>query len=259
MAAHTDDLFATTVGEIERSPSRLRSADARFSHLILSTTVLVLLAALFWLVYNGRVERERLERQQVLAVVSAEGKVAMTPAAQFRTGPEDVEILKMAGEIVERVQGAGTSDYATRFGYAREMMTAAARADFDSGTGSAEVEEELSRAKAEGREFYRRVTVSMRQLTPEDVAGARFPARLEYQQVLPRFDVFVEGHVETYAAGKDERVDVKRIAHWVRLAELERRTLRYPHALLVEHMQPLKLSPHKPTPEPTKEEVSHEH
>jgi len=253
MAAHTHDLYATTVEEIERSPARVRSADTLFSHLILSTMVLALLTALFWLVYNGRVERERLEAKQVLAVVSAEGRVAMTPAAQFRTGPEDVEIWKMAGEQVELIDGAGTGDYATRFGYARERFTAAARADFDAGAGSQEVEEAFARAKAEGREFYRRVQCTMRPLTPEDMTGVRFPARLEYQQILPRFDVLVEGHVETYAAGNAERVDVKKIVYWVRLAELERRTLKYPHALLVEHMQPLKLSPPKATPEPTKE------
>lgn len=234
-----DDLYMKTREAVGRSKARVETADRTYSHRLLSIMLLGLMTLQFWEAYNNRVEREQLREREVVAVVDADGKVSTVGVKELSARPEDVEIHRMAGDQVELIQGAGTSDYLTRFGYARRGMSEACAKDFDQTLGSPAVLDEFASAKASGREFERVVHVTMRQLEAEDLGSMRIPSRLTYQEIVPRFDVLVEGTVEAFKAGTTTRIDSQRIAYWVRLQELNRRALDYPHALMVEHIQTL--------------------
>lgn len=236
------DPVAETEAQINDSTPRKQTAQVEHAFVLVSTFCVGLLAFVFWQAYNQRRERAELVRQQVVAVIGVDGKTTLVERSHLGLGPTDAEIMSLAAQEIDLIEGANPDDVETRFAYARRKMSADMQLDFDAGLGSPQAIDAIKSGRAEGHSFYRKLNVSMRQLEASDLdAGFKFPARLAYPRILPRFDQVVEGTVETYskeAPGK--RLDVRRVTYWVRLSEIERRTVLYPEALLVEWIQPIK-------------------
>lgn len=214
-----------------------RRADASHHAFMMSFIVCALVGVVFWMAANQRAERATLRNNALVVVVGQNGQTLTGKFAEFTVRPVDVEFNAWAFRAVELIQGAGSRDVDTRFGYARRMMTQEEADRFEQGMGDDEVKREIRNAKVAR---YVNVDLSaggVRQLQASDIV----PAGLAPPDgIRERYDLLVTGDCVTQSLD-DVRVRLsKRFAYWVRLMEIDSRTEEFPHGLVIERIEELR-------------------
>ncbi|MBA2682321.1 MAG: hypothetical protein H0U76_28500 [Ktedonobacteraceae bacterium] len=231
-----------TIEGIRNSRPRAREAGAELAY----TTVCVFCVFLMVVCLVLASALLRLKTPIVAAVVKEDGSTSFVDRGSLDLGTKNIEIGHLATETVRFIATATPANVEEFYGLARERMSPDMESEFLSGVASPESIAALKAADPSNhsRSVYRvMVREPLRTLEATDLPpNFRFPDRL-LPRINQRFDVIVSGHIQTYDSMTHEllrNVPQEPFAYWVRTQELDQRVERWPQALMVDWMMPIK-------------------
>lgn len=234
--------MSTTIEEIRKARPREREAGAELAYL----TVCIFCVFLMCVCVALAAALLRLKTPIVAAVVKEDGSTSLVNRDQLDTGAKNIEIGHLATETVRFLATATPANVEEFYGLARERMSPDMEGEFLSGVAAPESIAAMKAADpTEGSRRVYRVMVRepLRTLEAADLpANWRYPDRL-LPRINQRFDVVVSGHIQTYDAQTHELlrgVPAEPFAYWVRTQELNERVERWPAALMVDWVMPIK-------------------
>ena len=201
-------------------------ARLRQSNAFLETVILGLFVALLWNDYNWRNFSERLSEKQWMIVHDKCGDTEVKDVIAFQTGASEVQIRRLAWDMVKWIRAAGSNNIDASYKEAMKFMTA-------------RMKEETLGTLEQRRSTVKQLSVyfsiddaKVRQINTEEL-----PIEAQKSGIRAgRNDVLVEGILNTFREGTNEQLSSGPIAYWVRLVPLSRPTMENPIGLLVDSM-----------------------
>ncbi len=231
-----------TIDGIRNSRPRAREAGAELAY----TTVCIFCVFLMIVCVCLASALIRLKTPIVAAVIKEDGSTSLVDKDHMDLGAKNIEIGHLATETIRFLTTATPANVEEFYGLARERMSPDMESEFLSGVASPESIAALKSADPSNhsRSVYRvMVREPLRTLEAIDLPNNfRFPDRL-LPGINQRFDVVVSGHIQTYDSTTHELlrgIPAEPFAYWVRTQELDQRVERWPAALMVDWVMPIK-------------------
>lgn len=199
----------------------LRQTNSVFQYICIA-----LLIAICWQDYNWRVFAEELAQKQWMIIHDNCGETQIKDFTAFQTGASDVQIKRMAWDMVNWIRSAGTNNVDTQYKQAIKFMTDKMKEDLYRTL-------EKRRIELQTLNIYFSVENQfVRQMKNEDLPIEARNAGMK----AGRYDVYVKATFTAIREGTKEVIGTKDYTYWVRLIPLSRPTMENPMALLVDHM-----------------------
>lgn len=201
-------------------------ARLRQSNAFLETVILCLFIAMLWNDYNWRNFSERLSEKQWMIVHDKCGDTEVKDVIAFQTGASEVQIRRLAWDMVKWIRAAGSSNIDASYKEATKYMT------------------ERMNQETLGTLEQRRTTVkqlnvyfSIDDAKVREIKTEELPLEAQKSGIrASRNDVYVEGVLNTFREGTNEQLSSGPIAYWVHIVPLSRPTMENPIGLLVDSM-----------------------
>lgn len=201
-------------------------AKLRQSNAFLETVIIGLFIVLLWNDYNWRTFTEILSEKQWMIIHDKCGDLEIKDAIAFQTGASEVQIRRLAWDMVKWIRASGTETVEAAHKDAQKFMTERMR-------------QETVNDLAQRRNTLKTLNVffsiddaSVRQIKQDELPIEAQKAGIR----AGRYDVLVEGTLNTFRQGTNEQLSTGPIAYWVHLVPTPRPTMENPNALLVDTM-----------------------
>lgn len=204
-------------------------AKLRQSNLLQQGIIIALIAHAFWSDYNWRAFADELSQKQWVVFHDRCGDTEAIDAVNFQTGASDIQIKRMAWDMVQWIRGAGTLNVDSYYKQARKFMTQKMQDDL-----SRELDKRSAELQTLNIYFSTEKSLIKQMKTDElplDAQKAGFKAG--------RYDVLVKATFTALREGTKEVIGTKDYTYWMHLIPLPRPTMDNPTGLLVDSMIPI--------------------